>query len=105
MTGRKRHIVVDTMGMLLTVVVQPADVQDRHGAKLVLNRLIGRSPRLELVWADAGYAGQLVDWVQSHTGWLLEIVKRPRASHQFEVLPKRWIVERTLAWLGRCAVA
>ncbi len=100
MTGRKRHIVVDTMGMLLTVVVQPADVQDWHGAKLVLNRLIGRSPRLELVWADAGYAGQLVDWVQSHTGWLLEIVKRPRASHQFEVLPKRWIVERTMPWLA-----
>ena len=101
-TGRKRHIIVDTIGLLLAVVVHPADIQDRDGAKLVINKLLGRFPRLRLIWADAGYAGQLVDWVMSVSGWALEIVRRPRDSHQFEVLPRRWVVERTFAWLGRC---
>lgn len=90
------------MGLLLAVVVHPADVQDRDGAKLVVSKLLGRFPRLKVIWADAGYAGQLVDWVLAMTGWLLEIVKRPKDSHHFEVLPRRWVVERTLAWLGRC---
>ncbi len=102
MTGRKRHIVVDTIGLLLAVVVHPADIQDRDGAKLVLSKLIGRFPRLKVIWADAGYAGQLVDWALIMAGWLLEIVKRPKDSHRFEVVPRRWVVERTLAWLGRC---
>lgn len=102
MTGRKRHIVVDTTGLLLAIVTHPADIQDRDGAKLVINKLIGRFPRLKLIWADGGYAGQLVDWVQTLTGWILEIVKRPKDSHQFLVLPRRWVVERTLAWLSRC---
>jgi putative transposase len=101
-TGRKRHIVVDTLGLLLAVVVHAANIQDRDGAKLVLAKLVGRFPRLKLIWADAGYAGQLVEWVQALAGWALEIVKRPRDSHQFLVLPRRWVVERTLAWLGRC---
>ena len=101
-TGRKRHIIVDTIGLLLAVVVHPADIQDRDGAKLVINKLLGRFPRRRLIWADAGYAGQLVDWVMSVSGWALEIVRRPRDSHQFEVLPRRWVVERTFAWLGRC---
>ena len=101
MTGRKRHIVVDTIGLLLAVVVHPADMQDRDGAKLVLSKLIGRFPRLKVIWADAGYAGQLVDWTLAMAGWFLEIVKRPKDSHSFEVLPRRWVVERTLAWLGR----
>ena len=57
MTGRKRHIVVDTMGLLLAIVTHPADIQGRDGAKLVINKLIGRFPRLQLIWADAGYAG------------------------------------------------
>ena len=100
--GRKRHIVVDTVGLLLAVVVHPADIQDRDGAKLVFNRLLGRFPQLQLIWADAGYAGQLIEWVMSVSGWVLEIVRRPRNSHQFEVLPRRWVVERMLAWLGRC---
>ena len=99
--GRRRHIAVDTIGLLLAVVVHPADIQDRDGAKLVINKLVGRLPYLRLIWADAGYAGQLVDWVMSLSGWVLEIVRRPRGSHQFEVLPRRWVVERTLAWLGR----
>ena len=100
MTGRKGHIVVDTMGLLLAVVVHPANVQDREGAKLVLQKLTGRYPRLQLIWADGGYAGQLIEWVHQLGGWLLEIVKRPDGS-QFVVLPRRWVVERTLAWLGR----
>ena len=90
------------MGLLLTVVVHPANIQDRDGAKLVINKLMGRFPRLRLIWADAGYSGQLVDWVMSVSGWTLEIVRRPRASHSFETLPRRWVVERTLAWLSRC---
>jgi putative transposase len=101
-TGRKRHIVVDTLGLLLVVVVHAANIQDRDGAKLVLAKLVGRFPRLKLIWADGGYAGQLVEWVRTLGGWLLEIVKRPPDSHQFQVLPRRWVVERTFAWLGRC---
>ena len=100
--GRKRHIVVDTVGLVLAVVVHPADIQDRDGAKLVLSKLLGRFPQLRLIWDDAGYAGQLVEWVMSVSGWVLEIVRRPSSSHEFEVLPRRWVVERTLAWLGRC---
>jgi putative transposase len=92
--------VVDTMGLLLAVVVHAANVQDRDGAKLVLQKLTGRFPRLRLIWADGGYAGQLVEWVNQLGGWLLEIVKRPDES-KFVVLPRRWVVERTLAWLGR----
>ena len=90
------------MGLLLAVVVHAADIQDRDGAKLVLTKLLGRFPRLELIWADAAYAGALVDWARAVGGWVLEIVRRPKDSHSFEVLPRRWVVERTLAWLGRC---
>ena len=101
MKGRKRHIVVDTQGLLLAVAVHPADVQDRDGAKLVISKLTGRFPRLSLIWADGGYAGKLIEWVATLTGWTLEIVRRPGNSHSFEVLPRRWVVERTFAWLGR----
>ena len=90
------------MGLLLAVVVHPANIQDRDGAKLVIDKLTGRFPRMRLVWADAGYAGKLIEWVWALTGWALEIVKRPRDSHHFQVLPRRWVVERTFAWLGRC---
>jgi putative transposase len=90
------------MGLLLAVVVHAASIQDRDGARLVISKLPGRFPRLSLIWADGGYRGQLVEWVASLFGWVLEIVQRPRDSHQFVVLPRRWVVERTLAWLGRC---
>ena len=102
MTGRKRHIVVDTMGILLAVVVHAANIQDRDGAKLVLTKLLDNFPRLHLIWADGGYSGQLVDWAQTVGGWLLTVVKRKPNSHHFEVLPRRWVVERTFAWLSRC---
>ncbi len=86
----------------MAVVVHAANIQDRDGAKLVLSKLAGRYPRLRLIWADAAYAGQLVGWTRAFGGWMLEIVRRPLDSHRFEVLPRRWVVERTLAWLGRC---
>lgn len=98
MTGRKRHLVVDTLGLVLAVVVHPADVQDRDGAKLVLQKLKEGFARLRLIWADAGYAGQLVAWAQTFGGWVLEIVRRSQ-PHAFEVLPRRWVVERTFGWL------
>jgi putative transposase len=99
--GRKRHLLVDTLGLLLTVVVHAADIQDRDGAKLVLERVRLQCPRLQLIWADGGYAGQLVDWVKSVCHWMLEIVKRSDDVQGFVVLPRRWVVERTFAWLGK----
>ena len=99
--GRKRHILVDTIGLLLIVVVHTANIQDRDGAKLVLEQIKGNFSRLELIWADAGYSGQLVDWVNSVCGWILEIVKRSDDIKGFQVLPHRWVVERTFGWLGR----
>jgi putative transposase len=99
--GRKRHIVVDTLGLLMAVVVHAANIQDREGAMLVLKLLRDTFPRLERIWADGGYAGQLIGWVAMTGGWILEIVKRTDKLPKFVVLPKRWIVERTFAWLGR----
>ncbi len=90
------------MGLLLAVVVHAANIQDRDGAKLVLSKLVGRFPRLKIIWADSAYAGQLVPWTWALGGWLLEIVRRKPDSHRFEVLPRRWVVERTLGWLSRC---
>ena len=101
-SGRKRHIVVDTTGLLLAVVIHAANIQDRDGARLVLAKLLGRFPRLQIIWADAAYAGRLVAWAWATGGWLLSVVRRNPDSHQFEVLPRRWVVERTLAWLSRC---
>lgn len=100
--GRKRHILVDTIGLLLMVVVHRADFQDRDGAKLLLTKIKGRFPRLRLIWADGGYAGQLIDWVKEHLRCILEIVKRRDDVAGFAVLPRRWVVERTLAWISRC---
>jgi putative transposase len=98
--GRKRHLLVDTLGLIWGLVVHAADVQDRDGAKLVLKAVNGTLPRLKLMWADGGYAGQLIDWVKQTCGWVLEIVKRSDDVKGFKVLPKRWIVERTLGWFG-----
>jgi putative transposase len=100
--GRKRHILVDTIGLLLLVVVHSASLQDRDSAKLVLAQVKGRFARLKLIWADGGYAGQLVSWVKEQLRCVLEIVKRSDDVVGFEVLPRRWVVERTLAWISRC---
>jgi putative transposase len=101
-TGIKRHILVDTLGLLLAVVVHPAHIQDRDGAKLVFARakLGGAWPRMERVWADGGYSGKLIGWVRSFWGWVLEIVKRNEEVKGFQLLPKRWVVERTFSWLS-----
>jgi putative transposase len=99
--GRKRHLIVDTLGLILAVTVHAADIQDRDGAKLVFEKLKGRFHRLKLIWADGGYAGQLVSWVKDGFRKTLAIVKRSDDVKGFVVLPKRWIVERTFGWLGR----
>ena len=75
------------MGLLLAVAVHAADIQDRDGAKLVLTKLVGRFPRLRVIWADAAYAGRLVSWARTSGGWLLRVVRRRPDSHTFEVLP------------------
>jgi putative transposase len=100
--GRKRHIIVDTLGLILAVVVHSAGIQDRDGAKLLMGRLLeGQFPRLKLIWADGAYGGELVEWVRTFFGWMLEIVKRPKEQKGFVVLKRRWVVERTLGWFGR----
>ena len=99
--GRKRHILVDTLGLLLSVVVHPADVQDRDGAFHLLRRARRMFPFIERIFADGGYAGQKMALVVWRTGaWKLQIVKRSDAPGSV-VLPKRWIVERTFAWISR----
>jgi putative transposase len=99
--GRKRHIIVDTMGLPLAVVVHAASIQDRDGAKLVMMKIAGRFPRLRLIWADGACAGQLIDWVKAFGDWILDIVKRPANQKGFVLLPRRWVVERTLPWICR----
>ena len=99
--GRKRHVLVDVMGLILMVVVHSAAIQDRYGAKLVLEKVKGKFPRMELIWADGGYSGKLIDWVKQFCGWILEIVKRSDDVQGFKVLPHRWVVERTFGWFGR----
>jgi putative transposase len=100
--GRKRHILVDTLGLLIAVVVTSANVQDYHGAKPVLNQVKDRCPRLKVVWVDGIYEKEwLIAWTQSECGWDLQVIKRTDKEKGFKLLPKRWVVERTFAWLGR----
>jgi transposase len=99
--GTKRHIAVDTIGLLLTVVITAASVQDRDAAKPLLWNLRRTFPQITLVWADGGYAGKLVSWAKASLRLTLEIVKRPDDLHVFKVLPRRWVVERTLSWITR----
>ena len=87
--------------MILAVVVHAGNVQDRDGAKRTLRRLMGRFPRLSLIWADGGYAGQLVVWAAWLANWTLKIGRRSDDAKGFKVLPKCWMVERTFGWLGR----
>jgi transposase len=103
-TGKKRHILVDTLGLLLHAIVHPADVQDRDGGVLLLSSLFGMYPFLAKLFADAGYQGpQFADAVAKCLPHLaVEIVKRSDQAKGFVVLPMRWVVERTLAWPNRC---
>lgn len=99
--GRKRHILVDTLGLLLVLVVHAANIQDYDGARRVLQQAPAKSSRLQKVIADGIYPKNgLVEWVKQQFQFILEIVTRPQAQKGFVVLPKRWIVERTFAWLG-----
>ena len=99
--GTKRHIAVDTLGLLLTVLVTAASVQDRDAAKPLLWNLRRAFPSIKLTWADGGYAGKPVTWAKTWLRLRVEIVKRPDDLHTFKVLPRRWVVERTLSWITR----
>ena len=98
--GRKRHIAVDTIGLLLTVLVTAAGVQDRDGARPLLWNLRKAFRTVKQAWADSGYAGKLVTWAKTRLGLKLQIVRRTE-PHKFIVLPRRWVVERTFAWITR----
>ena len=120
MKGRKRHILVDTNGLLMHVLVHEANIQDHEGGKLLLAPLKGRFPRLKLIWADSAYKkGDFVEWVKAQCGWEVEVVEHPWSGLHgvwatkeaaiewerirpkgFHVLKRRWVVERTLAWLS-----
>ena len=97
--GRKRHVVVDTKGMIVTVMVTAADITDRDAAREVLVRLCLTHPQITQVWADQGYSGELVTWARDKLGLLLRISKKPPGQVGFKVLPRRWIVERSLSWI------
>ena len=107
--GRKRHIIVDTLGLLLMVLVHSASIQDGPGGLQTLQKLFHKIKhslhnyrwcRLKLIWADGAYA-HIVDAVRKQLGWILEIVRRSDQAKGFEILPHRWVVERTFGWLGR----
>jgi putative transposase len=101
-SGRKRHVIVDALGLLIAAVVHPADVQDQEGAKQVLRKAKRRFPRLQVIWADSAYGrNYLPEWALAACGFVLEIVRRAAAAVGFVVLHRRWVVERTFAWLGR----
>jgi transposase len=97
--GRKRHIAVDTLGLLLTVTVTAAHIPDRRAAPLLLRLLRRAQPRLQLLWADGGYTGSLITWTQSTLNITLQIVRKITGQTGFTVLPRRWVVERTLSWI------
>lgn len=107
-SGRKRHIIVDTLGLLLIVLVHSAGIPDGTGGKLVLARLFERIKRsvynrwcrLKLIWADGAYK-HIIAWAKKQCGWQLDIVHRPPGAKGFQLLPRRWVVERTFGWLGR----
>jgi transposase len=120
LSGRKRHLFVDTLGLRLKVVVHVASLQDRAGVPLLLAPIKGAFPRMQMVWVDSGYSGTGQAWIESEMGWTVEVVKhapRPRGiwvfpgqevdwslfarPKGFRHLPRRWVVERTIAWIGR----
>ena len=99
-TGRKRHLLVDTMGLVLAVLVTAADLSDRDGARLLLRRGCGFGQKLRLIWVDGAYRGSLQTWVAQRFRFRLRPVLRPQGQKGFSILPRRWVVERTFAWLG-----
>ena len=100
--GRKRHIIVDTLGLIMAIVVHAASIQDYDGAKLVFQALGEHFKRLKVIFVDSAYGKMgLPDWVKRTFGWMLQTVLRPVGIKGFVVLPKRWIVERTFAWINK----
>jgi putative transposase len=101
--GRKRHLLVDTLGLPIAWYVTPADLHDTVGARKLLGGLAYFVPRLKKIWADAAYRGtELAEWCQQQgKGWDLEVVERAPGTHGFQLLPRRWVVERSFAWLSR----
>ena len=113
-SGRKRHLLVDTEGLVIGAVVHEANIADRDGAKLLLAKTSEGLPRMEKVWADRGYNGKIGEWIKERLGWALEIAKPPRRWVRvpagedppqypagFIVLPRRWVIERTIGWIMR----
>ena len=100
-SGRKRHLFTDTLGLPLRLVVHPANLQDRDGLGLVCARIRRRFPWLQHLFADAGYQGEIALCAAARERLRLEIVRRPRDAAGFHLLPRRWVIERTFAWLGR----
>lgn len=100
--GRKRHVLVDTLGLLMAVVVSAASVSDPAGAKLVFRRLSGTGKKLRRVWVDGTYRGKLLEWVITHYKFRLQPVLRSDDMKGFVILPRRWVVERTFAWVTQC---
>ena len=100
--GRKRHLLVDTLGLMMAVLVTRADVSDPAGARLLLLWLSGACKKLRLIWVDGTYRGTLLDWVSARFGFRLQPVMRREDQKGFAVLPHRWLVERTFGWLNRC---
>ncbi len=101
-TGRKRHLLVDTLGLLLAVLVTSAAVSDPAGARLLLGRVGGACKKLRRIWVDGTYRGHLLEWVLLHCRFVLQPVLRSEGHKGFKVLPRRWVVERTFAWLTQC---
>ena len=99
--GRKRHLLTDTLGLPLALVVHPANVQDRDGFALLVHKIRRRLPWLRHLFADGGYRGVVAAAAAAHERLRLEVVNRPTAARGFEVLPRRWVIERSFAWLGR----
>lgn len=112
-SGRKRHLLVETEGLVIGVAVHEANIADRDGAKLLVEKVGDQLPRMEKLWADRGYNGKIGEWMKERLGWTLEIVKPPRGWVRvpadkvpppwvgFTVLPRRWVIERTIAWMLR----
>ena len=100
LTWRWEHIIVDTLGLPLAVAIHEANLHDSKGAPQAIEKLAYKFPRLVKILADGGYRGDLADWVKKKFGWILEVVLRPdECPSKFQVLPKRWIVERSFSWL------